>query len=66
MSIAAILISSFSITISSKINDYIDFNFELSGDGFMKIIMMAYSLAGNTGYSGDCITQSIVMQKCRM
>ncbi len=54
MSVLAILITGFSVTISYKIKSNLEFKFTLSGDDIMKLIMATSMLADITGICGDC------------
>jgi hypothetical protein len=53
MSVVAILISGFSVSISFKIKSNLDFKFTLSGENIMKLIVTCM-LADITGGCGDC------------
>ena len=52
MSVVAILISGFSVSISFKIKSNLDFKFTLSGENIMKLIVTCM-LADITGGCGD-------------
>ena len=53
MSVIAILITGFSVTISYKIKSNLEFKFTLSGNDIMKLIMATSMLADITEICGD-------------
>lgn len=54
MSVVLIFLAGFSITITKKINNFIECKFKMSGDDLVKIIVIVTScLAGITDVCGD-------------